>query len=113
MTDYPLIKQMGLTVSQMKLVNADDLERAIAAAPVVYGYKSPIDGWFLSESKVCTPGRDTRTARLLCVTPIKKDDAVSLLKEILPKLADSEYAVWQANWMARVEKLLASIGESK
>lgn len=71
MKKFPLIEAMGLTIktlphSSIQLVYAEDLERALEAAPVVYGTDGG-DCWVHD-----TFGNDDHTARLLLVTPIKR-----------------------------------------
>jgi hypothetical protein len=92
-SNYPLIESMGLKPlpgriyhnrgsqyaagSETEVICAFDLERALAQAPVaascgeyVWHARGPLDN-------------DTHTARLICVKPIVRDSAESLLREIV------------------------------
>lgn len=92
MTDYPLIKKLGLEVIPLDYpkggygwthgVAADDLERVLREAPIKYGR---IDGDFGWRDKEDYAGehKKTHTARLLLVEPIQKDTADSVLKELV------------------------------
>lgn len=126
MTDYPLIKQMGLELRELyspphnsfgkpqdlgkfRCVDADDLERALAAAPVVYKKDAP--GHVYSPLKNCD---DTHTARLLCVQPIVRDTAESLLRDLLEEYDKvGEYSAASDKLRKRATQFLTSIGESK
>lgn len=99
MSKYPLIESLGLnlgptlyTITKSNgeiergplYVLADDLEAALIKAPVVRSY-SDKGAWQatwpapqFSEDDGCT-----HTARLICIQPIQKDTAESLLREIV------------------------------
>lgn len=123
MTDYPLCKQMGLPTVEMRswidgiehalCVKADDLEAKLAAAPVVYGHMRDDGHFYVPDPRLGlrsgTDMKDTHTARLLCVSEIKRDTAESLLREYISMPEVVSYAPFR-DWKDRVRKLLASIG---
>lgn len=79
---YPLCQALGVKVfrtlpEECDWVDAVDLEAILAAAPVVSKEESA-NYWANFKSPI-----HTHTARLLCVQPIVKDDAESLLKELI------------------------------
>lgn len=89
MSKYPLIQEMGLQITYLKypcennIVTADDLEKALQAAPLWYGDKD-LDSW----STVKVWADTTHTARLVCIQPIKKKTKAEAALEFVNKLAD-------------------------
>lgn len=84
---YPLIKALGLELHileriftgaavDIRAVKAEDLEVVLAKAPTVYTPSPDLGGWTRTK---CTG--DSHAARLLCVQPIVRDTAESLLRE--------------------------------
>ncbi len=79
---YPLIALLGIAVPEINgdgYIFAADLERVLESAPVVKSYPQAmeVNNWFGHDSSGYT-----HTARLLCVQPIVKDTAESLLREL-------------------------------
>lgn len=114
MTDYPLIKSMGLKFVPSgngdSWIYAKDLERALAAAPIVQGHIE--NGKVLSTFGQVSCRFDQQTARLLCIQPIERDTAESLLSELLEVLHVPRSSSL-SDLLDRARKLLTSIGESK
>jgi hypothetical protein len=79
---YPLCRKAGLGVRIWNAphVLADDVERLLESAPVVYGLRNR-DRWDFSE--INTDSIDTHSARLLLIEPIVRDTAESLLRELI------------------------------
>lgn len=128
---YPLCEALGVQLRTMsgeflnvpeakgltEVVLAADLERIIKAAPVVYGAER-VRGemnreWLAPLTERNPPIGSTHTARLLCVQPIVRDTAESLLREII---ADHEALLRvcpdRAEWplVTRARKLLGGKG---
>jgi uncharacterized protein (DUF488 family) len=94
MTKYPLIEAIGLEVHileriftgaavDIRAVKADELEAALDQAPVVYAPNPEIGGWTRTQCQ-----GDIHTARLVCIQPIVRDTAESLLRELAHSAAD-------------------------
>jgi hypothetical protein len=119
MTDkkFPLIESLGLkttnpaywppevNMNRHDLIFAEDLERVLERAPVVYVFKK--------DSKwVWMPTADgftirTHTARLLCVEPIKKESAEDLLREILDAVEEQGQSwPYPEKYIERAKKVL-------
>jgi hypothetical protein len=87
MSKYPLTESLGVASYQMdghRYVRAADLERILEQAPVVHRYGEPADDdylWWPKEREHCEIAR--YAARLVCVQPIVKDTAESLLREFV------------------------------
>lgn len=122
MTDYPLCKQMGLNVKHWRdsqsYVVADDLERAIAAAPVMHGeYEKDqsisVSKWNKWASGIEPHKEDTHVARLLLVSPIQQDSIEGVLKDMVELLRNIQENNDLRKAVDRAKKLLAHIGESK
>lgn len=89
-TKYPLIESMGLRIADpfgVAYVYADDLERVLREAPVVYGQIKNIDGqstkdkhWVATQIPNCG---ETHTARLVCIQPIKQKTREERLEELV------------------------------
>lgn len=61
------------------MIEADQVEKMLAEAPVVYGHgKSWIEGGPNHD-----PVISTHSAKLVCIEPIKRDTAESLLRELV------------------------------
>lgn len=122
MTNYPLIKSMGLCIARGHLtigaavgghfehvpewVRAEDLERALADAPIMKVFNSG-DGYHVPDfiDKV------THTGRLLCISAFHQESPETLLfNEILDHWNRGLTGMSLEN---KIRKLLASIGESK
>lgn len=113
MTDFPLIKSLGLELidghrlypdapGYTKHVRAVDLEALLASAPVVYGVKDADDvGWCAHHDAEI----DTHTALLVNVQPIRKDTAESLLRELIEQ-CDGETAMIPRHVYDRARALL-------
>lgn len=89
---FPLIKVLGVNVINPQyqpppfnlnqhFVRAVDLERVLAEAPVVECPSGHQDYWYAPTLE--RSGNPTHTARLVCVKPIVRDTAESLLREIV------------------------------
>ncbi len=87
MSKYPLIESMGLKAfynydsdEDVWFVDADQLEKALRDAPVVYGV--PNGNWCDEKDKESC---DNNKARLVCIQPLKKktkaEAAIELLEE--------------------------------
>ncbi len=88
---YPLCKAAGLSVypggaGMNVYCFAADVEALLSAAPVVYGWtNAEINKQFWS-NEPNTEGSsypNSHTARLVCIEPIVRDTAESLLKELV------------------------------
>lgn len=118
MTQFPLITRLGLRIETVQadaeprnyrdnwqVVRADELEKMLASAPVVYatdlhlpkGTCPAVYGW----NDINGPNR-THTALLVGITPLKVDTAESLLRELI------EYngGVWPDSFWDRARRLL-------
>ncbi len=116
MTDYPNCRAAGLSVRETyescstylkaQVISAADVERLLADAPVVYGQIKNIDGGLSKDKYWCATQigncGETHTAKLLCIQPIVRDTAESLLREAL---AGNTHGV-RNDWAARVSALL-------
>lgn len=114
---FPLIEQLGLDVDWGRLntegrahrgpshwIRAEDLERVLEQAPTMSCQKNDLGFWRALESskKNETYPLDTHTARLLCVQPIVKDTAESLLREFV----DSDGVTMLKQFIERAKKVL-------
>jgi hypothetical protein len=89
---YPLIEAMGLQITYLKypcetnIVTADDLEKALQGAPVVYSKKkeNPTD----QEWDDMKMSNSTHTARVVCIQPLKKQTKAEAALELVRKIAD-------------------------
>lgn len=129
MSKHPLIEAMGLTlqygtISKVEVtdsammglrqpvtyVTANELERVLEQAPVVYATMGkPSESIWSSFQTDAEKVRDTHTARLLCIQPVKAPDtAESLLREILRAAGQFPQNVppGQRDWLERARKLL-------
>lgn len=92
---YPLCEAAGLEVVPKKkidelllpqdYVRASEVERMLSEAPVVYGFDahqgSDKRAWLFDERK--NEDFQTHTARLVCIQPVQRDTAESLLRELI------------------------------
>jgi hypothetical protein len=88
--EFPLIEAMGIVVHNLGsdempgcYVVAHQLEKLLESAPRVYGYSNTVHTiWSSTKDEDAKEGvYDTHTARLLCVQPVVRDTAESLLRE--------------------------------
>jgi hypothetical protein len=94
MTKFPLCEAAGLSVLRniwndtgpRMIVSADELEAALAEAPVVYGRSGDAKEWGKQPHR---DELDVYTGRLICIQPIVRDTAESLLRELAE--AEAEY----------------------
>lgn len=86
MTKFPLIESLGLPILNdepyaIPVVVAMDLEKALRDAPIFYGTHTSCKLWDADFTD-----RDSHTARLVCIQPIKKktkgDAAIEMLNDI-------------------------------
>ena len=105
MSSFPLIKQLGLIVyddkEQGMLVDAADLERALERAPVAYG--NPVGGWVKTQDTRPAP-EISHTARLVCITPIKKKTKAEAALEFIKKCKDGDIYEMHANEVMKEAK---------
>lgn len=77
-----------------------------SASPVVYGY---LEGnWFVSPEH---RSLDTHTAKLICVEPIRKDTAESLLREMREQIVMTNKISYSGPLIARIDALLEREGK--
>jgi len=110
---FPLCEQLGLEIQQTwpgcSVVLAENLERVLEQAPTMSSQKNDLGLWRAlqpSPAEIFKPyPLDTHTARLLCIQPIVKDTAESLLREILERDQRQRF-IYDADWEIRARKLL-------
>lgn len=93
MSKFSLIESMGLKViynydsdDDFYFVKADDIEKALQAAPVVYsGKKENLTDQEWDDMKM---SNSTHTARVVCIQPLKKQTKTEAALEFVNKLAD-------------------------
>lgn len=121
---YPLIRSLGLYLeavmhregfgesSYTYRVNADELERVLEQAPVVYARKLSDDsGWHHFN---CEPwSTDTHFGRVLCVQPIVKDTAESLLRELVDLWCHTSYSAYDGPTVTKLANRARALLEGK
>lgn len=101
MSKYPLCDRAGLQIWAHGFIQAEDVERLLANAPVVYGYRN------YNSYHAGGPGPDdTRTARLLMIEPIHQDSAESLLRELTDWFGKPEANIKLSTLIDRAKRLL-------
>lgn len=115
--DFPLCKKLGLDLERVYAdglprnpsdywlsVRADELEKILSEAPVVYGIE-PKGGNYWSDK---SEADDTRQARLLLVEPIKQEsEERKLLREMLESFVnDMKTPPYWAEYIARMKALI-------
>ena len=107
MIKYPLIEAMNLKVSyrydtdsDSYFVYADDLEKALQDAPVLYGANPNYGIWdkYFGDN-------DSHTARLVCLQPIKKKTKAEAAIELLEELNQNR-GLSLANWENEIKRIL-------
>lgn len=119
MSKFPLIEKLGVRVNAYENqpgvysyeVNAEELERVLERAPVVFGRlvtSARGMSWLdLPIEKIHQPTTITHTARLLMIEPIQKDTAEGLLREFTNQV-DKDFGMsspWQSLY-ERAKRLL-------
>lgn len=85
MSKFKTIEKLGLSVFGMDVIKAEDLEALLQSAQVVYGAKDEMSDsqrWF---DKMSQGGRDTHSALLIAITPIKKKTKAEAALEFVEK----------------------------
>jgi hypothetical protein len=107
---YPLIEAMGLEYFELYylskkrfVVMADDLEKALQAAPVVYSGKkeNPTD----QEWDDIKMFNSTHTARVVCIQPIKKKTQAEAAMDLLEELNQNR-GLNLSNWENEIKRIL-------
>lgn len=104
MSTFKTIERLGLKIWDYKdphhhfAVDAEELERLLQSAQVVYGANGlPGDGviWQDEQHNV-----DTYSALLIGITPLKKKTQAEAALEFIQRVADREYTSWSRGSVA-------------
>ena len=92
MTDYPLIRELGLEITKYTLddfgrsstfyIRAGDLEKLLMDSPVIEGVIGTSGGWVFSDAGKGLADR-THTARLIGIKPLSQAVSRSEIKDLL------------------------------
>lgn len=93
MNDYPLCEKLGIQLLYPadgfkgywgNFIRAEDLEKILSEATVVYGFFDSDGAQEFSELKVIGSNRGAAThqAKLLCINPIVEETATDILRDI-------------------------------
>lgn len=111
--NFPLLRAAGLRVEYTDahlapptaVVRAADVERLLEQAPVVRNAERMKDEWSIQSHP-----EDTHTARLVLVTPIVRDTAESLLRELMDIFNKAGHDGYAVELLERARKLLTEAG---
>jgi hypothetical protein len=107
---YPLIEAMGLQITYLKypcetnIVTADDLEKALQGAPVVYSGKkeNPTD----QEWDDMKMSNSTHTARVVCIQLLKKQTKAERIAELVGEYSLAGNIIGHIELNEAIERIL-------